>query len=126
MISCPNPAFLHSLVPLVREHCQQHLALEKGVLLSLSSLTQMYKIHDVEPVRYLFLHALHREVEPLRVPMSVGVVLHEQVVLIRDAKILEGAREVAALELGVEYQIVSYFGFQLLVGFELRVVGGVV
>ena len=126
MISCPNPAFLHSLVPLVREHCQQHLALEKGVLLSLSSLTQMYKIHDVEPVWYIFLHPLHRKVEPLRVPVSVGIVLHKQVVLIGNTQILEGAGKVAALKLGVEYQIVSYFGFQLLVGFELRVVGGVV
>lgn len=58
--------------------------------------------------------------------MGVRIVLHEEVVLVGDSEVLEGAGEVAALEFRVEGEVVGGFGYLGLVGFEQRVVCSVV
>lgn len=60
------------------------------------------KVPDVKLVLDVLLHVAHSEVEPLLMPNSIGINIHEQVILLRFfMPILEHLLKVATLEMAI-------------------------
>ena len=83
----------------------------------------MYVVGYLKGVFRVLPRIPNREVKPLIVAVCVGVVLHEESVVVRCVFVEEGALEVAALETRIEGEMAGREGF-LVDGFVVEVFEG--